>query len=213
MNDASYVLANFPSGYNNTDLAPAVQTHFTAIAAALFRSRMVASCGVTKDLPKIPVQELPEIRCNVTDSAKKRVNALHQSGALAFIIVLHPLLALVLLIVRISSCSKPMAGDFGLVSVLAGYHPSQRDILCGAGLSGSTKKGVRLVIREDEDNSYGHGQVRLRYEVEESRQRRKHVTATLGRKVKYLYLRGDGWHGWHVALRVAIFYIKGSVWE
>jgi hypothetical protein len=186
MNDASYVLADFSEGYTNSDPAPATQTHFTAIVASLFWSRMVAYCGVTKTLPNITAEELPQIRYGVTDSATRRVRVLRQNGALAFIIVLHPLLALTLLIVRMSNFSVPVAGDFGLVSILAGYLPSSDDILCGAGLSGTTKEGVRLVIRKDRDTDYGPGHVRLRYEIEESHSRKKHSTATLRRRVKYL---------------------------
>ena len=159
--------------------------NFTAIVAALFRSRMVAYCGVTKDLPKVLPEELQVIRYDVVDSAKKRVNALHQNAALAFIIVLHPLLVLIFLIVRISYYSVPVAGEFGLVSVLAGYLPPSNDILCGAGLSGTTKDSLRLVIRKDRDVDHGPGQVRLRYEVEESQPRRRHSTARLRRRVKY----------------------------
>ena len=73
----------------------------------------------------------------------------------------------------------------GLSEGLAGYLPPSNDILCGAALPGTTKDSLRLVIRKYQDADYGLGQVRLRYEVEESQPRRKHSTARLRRRVKY----------------------------
>jgi hypothetical protein len=102
---------------------------------------------------------------------------------LALVLLAHPIIGLVLFIVRIILHSSPVSGGFGLISVLSGHTAKEGDLLRGAGLSGELAE--RIVLNFNHDGEAWEGGERLRFQLREAKNSMHHERMRLMRGIRY----------------------------
>jgi len=184
LNDAVFLLGDFLGEMETGKLDEKAMVRLTAVVSALFWSRLAAYCGIDSPTNHLPSDDLAQFRYHRADQAWKTVIVLKRSPLLALVLLAHPIIALVLLIVRISFCSAPVSGGFGLISVLAGYRSNEGDILRGAGLSGDATDRIELYFDISGESCDGEGE-RLGFQLRKVRNLRHRNQRNLVPKVKY----------------------------
>ncbi|TLD11676.1 hypothetical protein E2P81_ATG10423 [Venturia nashicola] len=81
------------------------------------------------------------------------------------VFALQPLLILVFLTLSLWLHSTPIAGGFGLISILAGLEPDSIRLLAGAGLSGDLEKPTKLIISTTHGSDANSSQGDVKYVV------------------------------------------------
>lgn len=184
LNDAVFLLGDFLGEMETGKLDEKAMVRLTAVVSALFWPRLAAYCGIDSPTNHLPSDDLAQFRYHRADQAWKTVIVLKRSPLLSLVLLAHPIIALVLLIVRISFCSAPVSGGFGLISVLAGYRPNEGDILRGAGLSGDATDRIELYFDISGESCDGGGE-RLGFQLRKVRNLRHRNQKNLVPKVKY----------------------------
>ena len=184
LNDAVFLLGDFLGELETGKLDEKGKVRLTAVVSALFWSRLAAYCGIDSPTNHLSSDDLAQFKYHRADQAWKTVIVLKRSPLLALILLAHPIIALALLIVRISFCSAPVSGGFGLISVLAGHRSNGGDILSGAGLSGDVKDPIELSF-DTLDESCDDGGERLGFQLRKARNLRHRDQRKLVPKVMY----------------------------
>ena len=184
LNDAVFLLGDFLGELETGKLDEKGKVRLTAVVSSLFWSRLAAYCGIDSPTNHLSPDDLAQFKYHRADQAWKTVVVLKRSPLLALVLLAHPIVALALLIVRISFCSAPVSGGFGLISVLAGHMSNGEDILSGAGLSGDAKDPIELSF-DTLGESCDDGGERLGFQLRKARNLRHRDQRKLVPKVKY----------------------------
>jgi hypothetical protein len=185
LDDAVSILSDFIGRLDSSNLTEQGQIQMTAAVSAFLWSRLTAYCGIDSLVNRLERdhKDTSMFKYERDDTTFKTVGVLRQSPLLALVLLAHPIIGLVLFIVRIILHSSPVSGGFGLISVLSGHTAKEGDLLRGAGLSGELAE--RIVLNFNHDGEAWEGGERLRFQLREAKNSMHHERMRLMRGIRY----------------------------